>query len=86
MIFCATPEQRATAAAAVAELGAAGLWRDPVVTEIAGPAPFYEAEDHHQEYYLHHGGQPYCQAVVAPKVVKFRKQFADRLKRKAHAG
>jgi peptide-methionine (S)-S-oxide reductase len=85
VIFCATPEQRATAEAVVAELGAARLWRDPIVTEIAGPAPFYEAEGYHQEYYVRNRGQPYCHAVVAPKVVKFRKQFGDRLKRKAPA-
>ena len=84
--FCATPEQRATAEAVVAELGAAKLWRDPIVTEIAGPAPFYAAEDYHQEYFARNAGQPYCQAVVAPKVAKFRKHFGDRLKRKASAG
>ncbi len=86
VIFCATPEQRATAEAVVAELGAAKLWRDPIVTEIAGPAPFYPAEDYHQEYFARNGGQPYCQAVVAPKVARFRKHFGDRLKRKAGAG
>ena len=51
VIFCATPEQRATAAAVIAELGAARLWRDPVVTEVAGPAPFYAAEEYHQDFY-----------------------------------
>jgi peptide-methionine (S)-S-oxide reductase len=83
VIFGLTPEQRATAEAVVAELTAAKLWRDPIVTEIAGPAPFYLAEDYHQEYFQRHGGQPYCQVVVAPKVAKFRKQFAQRLKHKA---
>ncbi len=85
VIFCATPEQRATAEAVVAELGAARLWRDPIVTEIAGPAPFYVAEDYHQEYFDRNGRQPYCQVVVAPKVAKFRKQFRERLKRGAGA-
>jgi len=85
VIFCATPEQRATAEAVVAELGAAKLWRDPIVTEIAGPAPFYVAEDYHQEYFDRNGRQPYCQVVVAPKVAKFRKQFRERLKRGAGA-
>ncbi len=82
VIFCATPEQRAVAEALVRELGAAKLWRDPIVTEIAGPATFYEAEDYHQEYFARNGGQPYCQVVVAPKVAKFRKQFGERLKRR----
>jgi peptide-methionine (S)-S-oxide reductase len=86
VVFCATPEQRATAAAIVAELGAAKLWRDPIVTEIADAATFFPAENYHQEYYARNGGQPYCQAVVAPKVAKFRKHFAERLKRRAAAG
>ena len=86
VIFCATPEQRATATMLVAELGAAKLWRDPIVTEIADPATFFPAEGYHQEYYTRNGGQPYCQAVVAPKVAKFRKHFADRLKHRAATG
>ncbi len=85
VIFCATPEQRATAEALVRELAAAKLWRDPIVTEIAGPTPFYQAEAYHQEYFANNGGQPYCQVVVAPKLAKFRKRFADRLKRKSPA-
>ena len=86
VVFCATPEQRATATAIVAELGAAKLWRDPIVTEIAGTAAFFPAENHHQEYYARNAGQPYCQVVVAPKVAKFRKHFAERLKQRAAAG
>ena len=80
VIFCQDEAQRATALALVAELDAAKLWRSPIVTEIAGPAPFYEAEAHHQEYFDRNPAQPYCQLVVEPKVAKFRKQFAGRLK------
>ena len=40
---------------------------------------FFRAEDYHQEYYAHNGGQPYCQIVIAPKVAKFRKQWRERL-------
>ncbi len=80
VIFCASPEQRADAEAVVAELTAEGLWRDPVVTEIAGPAPFYPAETYHQDYFSRNGNQPYCAYVVAPKVAKFRKAFRERLK------
>jgi len=86
VVFCATPEQRATATMLVAELEAAKLWRDPIVTEIADPATFFPAEDYHQEYYARNGGQPYCQVVVAPKVAKFRKHFAERLKQRAATG
>ncbi|NDP42666.1 MAG: peptide-methionine (S)-S-oxide reductase MsrA [Aromatoleum sp.] len=81
VVFCQTPEQRAMAESVVTELGAAKLWRDPIVTEIADAAPFYEAESHHQEYFARNAGQPYCAAVVAPKVAKFRKHFTERLKR-----
>ena len=83
VIFCETPEQRADAEAVIAELTAQRLWRDPVVTEIAGPATFYPAETYHQDYFERNGGQPYCAYVVAPKVAKFRKAFANRLKRRA---
>src|SRR5262245_42205454 len=83
VIFAQNEEQRATAESVKAELGAAKLWRDPIVTEIAGPAPFYEAEAYHQEYFENNPAQPYCRAVVEPKVAKFRKQFAGRLKKAA---
>jgi peptide-methionine (S)-S-oxide reductase len=82
VVFCQSPEQRATAESLVAELSAAKLWRDPIVTEIADAAPFYEAERYHQEYFAGNPRQPYCAAVVAPKVAKFRKHFTERLKRK----
>jgi peptide-methionine (S)-S-oxide reductase len=81
VIFCQTPAQRAVAEEVIAELTAAKLWRDPIVTEIAGAAPFYEAEGYHQEYFARNAGQPYCAVVVAPKVAKFRKHFTERLKR-----
>ncbi len=81
VIFCQDDAQRATAEAVVAELGAAKLWRNPIVTEIAGAAPFYEAEAYHQEYFDRNPAQPYCQLVVEPKVAKFRKHFAGRLKK-----
>ena len=82
VIFCQTPEQRATAESVRAELSAANLWQDPIVTEIADAAPYYEAERYHQEYFAQNPGQPYCAVVVAPKVAKFRKHFTARLKRK----
>ncbi len=85
VIFCQTPEQRAIAESVVRELDAAKLWPAPIVTEIAGAAPFYEAERYHQEYFERNGGQPYCQFIVAPKVAKFRKQFFDRLKKRSPA-
>ena len=83
VIFCQSPAQRATAESLAAELAAAKLWKDPIVTEIVDAAPFYEAERYHQEYFANNPAQPYCAVVVAPKVTKFRKHFTERLKRKA---
>jgi len=85
VIFSQTPEQRADAEAVVAELARERVFRDPIVTEISGPDPFHPAETYHQDYFEHNGGQPYCAYVVAPKVAKFRKAFAERLKRKDEA-
>jgi len=81
VIFCQTPAQRAAAEAAVAAIGSAKLWRNPIVTEIADAAPFHEAEAHHQEYFDRNPAQPYCALVVEPKVIKFRQKFRERLKR-----
>ena len=83
VIFCQSPEQRAAAEEVVARLTAEKLWRDPIVTEIAGAAPFHEAETYHQEYFDRNPRQPYCALIVEPKVAKFRKQFAERLKKSA---
>lgn len=82
VVFCQTPAQRETATSVIAGLASAGLWRDPVVTEVAGAATFYPAEGYHQEYFARNGSQPYCAVVVAPKVAKFRKHFTERLKRR----
>lgn len=80
-IFYHSPEQRATAEAVVAELEAAGVWDDPIVTQIVPAETFYPAEGYHQSYYERNPGQPYCQVVIRPKVARFRKQYVERLKR-----
>lgn len=85
VIFARSAEQRATAEALVRELSGARLWPAPIVTEIADDAPFWPAEGYHQDYFANNPAQPYCMAVVAPKVAKFRKQFLDRLKRRSPA-
>ena len=83
VIFCQSPEQQRDARAVIAELTAQQIWPAPIVTEVAAATAFYPAEDYHQEYFDRNGRAPYCQAVVAPKVAKFRKQYADRLKGEA---
>ncbi|MET0732225.1 MAG: peptide-methionine (S)-S-oxide reductase MsrA [Casimicrobiaceae bacterium] len=85
VIFCQTPQQRTDAEAVVAELTKQKLWRDPIVTEIADASTFYPAEGYHQDYFTRNSSQPYCQVVVAPKVAKFRKAFAERLKKNVAA-
>ena len=84
-VFTHTPEQRASAEKVIEELEAARLWDAPIVTEVT-PLPqdgFYPAENYHQRYYASNTFQPYCLFVVRPKVSKFRKEHAARLKKKA---
>lgn len=83
VIFAQSPAQEAAARDVIDRLTRENLFGKPIVTEIAGAAPFYPAEDYHQDYFERNGGQPYCMFVVAPKVAKFRKSFADRLRKKA---
>ena len=85
IILYHSPEQRAVAEQTIAELAAAQLWDAPIVTELAPLTAFYPAEAYHQEYYRRNPEQAYCQAVVAPKVAKARKQFLDKLKQPATA-
>ena len=81
VIFFHSPEQQATAGAVIRELTEQKRFSAPIVTEVVPAAPFYEAEAEHQEYFRRSGRQPYCQYVVAPKLIKFRKQFARQVKR-----
>jgi peptide-methionine (S)-S-oxide reductase len=80
-IFYHTPAQKATAEEVIGRLEAAKLWRNPIVTEVVPAVEFHVAEGYHQEYFARNPAQPYCRAVVAPKVQKFRKHFLERLKR-----
>ncbi len=79
-VFCHTPEQRATAEKVIRDLEAEKAWRDPVVTEVMPFTNFYRAEEYHQDYYRKNPYAGYCLAVVRPKVSKFRKTYAERLK------
>jgi peptide-methionine (S)-S-oxide reductase len=79
VIFYHSPEQKRTAEEVIAELNAASVWDQPIVTQLAPFERFYKAEDYHQGYFRANPGQPYCMAVVGPKVAKFRKQFAAKL-------
>jgi peptide-methionine (S)-S-oxide reductase len=80
-IFYHTPEQKDVAEEVIAEMVAAQVWDDPIVTEITRITDFYPAEEYHRDYYLRNPNQPYCQVVIAPKVAKLRKHFLEKLKR-----
>ena len=77
-IFFSSPEQEATARKVIADLAA--VWDGPIVTQIVPQETWYKAEEYHQNYFAQHPLQGYCAFVVAPKVQKFRKTFAERLK------
>ena len=80
VIFYHDEEQREIAERLVDELQAEGAFSDPIVTQIAPLTKFYVAEAYHQNYFRQHGNQPYCTFVVSPKLTKFRKRFASRVK------
>ncbi len=79
-IYYHSQKQRAAAEKVIAEFNQRGVWDAPIVTEVQPLDVFYPAEDYHQDYYRRNPGQPYCQAIVAPKVAKARKVFLQKLK------
>ena len=80
-IFYHSEAQKNTAQEIIAEVTREGLYRDVIVTEVTAASTFYVAENYHQEYFARNPNQQYCMFVVAPKVSKFRKKFAERLKK-----
>src|SRR5437870_12813999 len=80
-IFTHNETQEKVAEEVIAELNDAGIWGDPIVTEVVPFEAFYPAEEYHQEYFRRNPNQGYCRVVIAPKVAKFRKQYLDRLKK-----
>lgn len=79
-IYTHSEEQAVAARALIEALDTDGPWDDPIVTEVTPLETFFAAEDYHDEYFRQNGAQPYCQIVIAPKVAKFRQQFAHRLR------
>jgi peptide-methionine (S)-S-oxide reductase len=81
-IFYHSPSQQRTAEEVIAKLAEDKVWKNPIVTEVVAASTFYVAENYHQEYFERVGASnPYCSAVIEPKVAKFRKHFLDRLKK-----
>ena len=80
-VFYHSEEQKQIAEQVIAEITEQAIYDDPIVTEVTEYTNYYPAEDYHQDYFSNNPDQPYCSAVVAPKVAKFRKVFFDRLKK-----
>jgi peptide-methionine (S)-S-oxide reductase len=80
VIFYHSDAQRATAEELMARLMRDDVYGRPIVTQLEPLETFYPAERYHQEYFRRNEGQPYCQAVIAPKVAKLRHAYRDRLK------
>jgi len=80
VIFYHTEEQQITASETIVELDQAQIWNNRIVTEVTPLSEFYPAEDYHQQFYLQNKNQPYCQIVISPKLAKFRKEHAGKLK------
>jgi len=79
-IFYHSPEQKQIAEDIIADMTRERVFSNPIVTEVVPAKIWYEAEPYHQEYFARNPFQGYCTAVVGPKVMKFRKEFLDRLK------
>lgn len=80
VIFHHNAEQKEKAERYKAELDKSGAWDRPIVTEISPLERFHPAENYHQDYYAANPDAGYCQYVIRPKLEKFRKVFADKLK------
>ena len=81
VILYHSPQQRDAAQAVMQEVTAARIWKHPLVTELVPFRAFYPAEEYHRDYFRRNPYKGYCAMVISPKVAKFRKHYADRLKR-----
>src|SRR5271157_3606105 len=80
VIFYHSPEQQELAEHYKRKLDSAGAFAAPIITEIVPFTAFYPAEEYHQNYYVDNPGKPYCSAMIRPKIEKFEKAFADKLR------
>ena len=79
-IFYNSEEQKQTAEKLIDELNREGIWNRPIVTSVEPLKFFYKAETYHKDYYKKHPKEPYCQAVIAPKIAKLQQRFIDKIK------
>jgi peptide-methionine (S)-S-oxide reductase len=79
-IFFHDADQQSVAQAMIARLNGEGVWASPIVTEVTAATTFFVAEEYHHQYFRRNPYQGYCMAVVAPKALKLRMAFGDRIK------
>ncbi len=79
-IFYSDEQQNRTAEELIDELNREGIWDRPIVTTLEPLKHFYRAETYHKDYYKKHPKEPYCQAVIAPKIAKLQARFIDKIK------
>jgi peptide-methionine (S)-S-oxide reductase len=80
VVFYSNPTQKAVVLDVISSFEASKVWDDPIVTEVSEAPTFYPAEEYHQNYFERNSSQGYCRVIIAPKVMKFRQRYADRLK------
>lgn len=81
VVFYHNEHQKRIAEEVIKEVNDSKMWGRAVVTQLLPFETFYRAEEYHQRYFENNPNQPYCQAVIAPKVSKFRKHYFDMLKK-----
>lgn len=79
-IFYHDEQQQQLALAIIEEITQDSIWDEPVVTQVVAKSQFFSGESYHQDYFSNNPENPYCQAVVSPKLAKFRKTFVSKLK------
>ena len=79
-VFYHDDQQKKTAEMVIQKLDASGVFPGKIVTEVTAATVFYPAEKYHQDYFANNPRQPYCQAIVSPKVEKVRKVFKELVK------
>ena len=81
VIFFHNEQQEKAAVSLKQELNSKKVFPDPIVTEISPASKFYVAENYHQDYFKLNGNEPYCAFVIRPKLDKFKKAFAEKIKK-----
>lgn len=84
VIFYHDEMQRDISKKTIDELNRRQSFNAPIVTELTPAPEFYPAENYHQDYFVNNPRQPYCQAIIAPKLAKFKSRFASQIKADVH--